>query len=704
MAPHDMMTLNYNAMKFKSIILVVAAFFSVQSVASAYEERNLISSRLEQVDLKSVLVTDGSWLPFPDYPDREGWQRLFGDFAHKAIAEGEKYLGYEWKLIPASAYLEYERTGERQVMEKPFDANRKALNVLALAELAEGKGRFIDDIANGLWMNAHMPSWVLSAHLPRQSSGRSLPDTGEQIIDLGSGGNGALVSIVCHLFEDEMNSLDPSIVRAVKDAVREKILEPYLDMSIRKANWWMADDWRPGQIINNWNPWCNSNVLICFLLMEDNPDVLEEAVRLSAISTDRFLNYVKGDGACEEGPAYWGHAAGKLYDYLKVLYEATGGQVDLFGNDLVRSMGEYISRSYIGDGWVVNFADATARMTPDIPLVYRYGKDCGSREMMDFALYLLGGQDGFRHASVPLWNDAWRSLETLRYLGEMNSKVDSLNFLCKGNRAVETPARVRASLRKAVPHCTWYPETEFAYMRNENGWFLAAKGGFNNESHNHNDVGTFILYIDDVPVFIEAGVGTYTRKTFSHERYTIWSMRSDWHNLPQINGSLQIFGPEFKAADTECDIRRLSFSADISGAYSGAAHCSSWTRSYSLGRDRLDISDRFLLSERMAPDTVNFLVQGAVYLPGDKVGVISGKENSSGREILVNQGEIVIVNGNVAVALSYPHSMSVSVKEMPLDDPRLSNVWGSSIRRISFSAQPSAPLKGSYGFRVRRIF
>ena len=387
-----------------------------------------------------------------------------------------------------------------------------------------------------------------------------------------------------------------------------------------------------------------------------------------------------------------------------MLYEATGGQVDLFGNDLVRSMGEYISRSYIGDGWVVNFADATARMTPDIPLVYRYGKDCGSREMMDFALYLLGGQEGFRHASVPLWNDAWRSLETLRYLGEMNSKVDSLNFLCKGNRAVETPARVRASLRKAVPHCTWYPETEFAYMRNENGWFLAAKGGFNNESHNHNDVGTFILYIDDVPVFIEAGVGTYTRKTFSHERYTIWSMRSDWHNLPQINGSLQIFGPEFKAADTECDIRRLSFSADISGAYSGAAHCSSWTRSYSLGRDRLDISDRFLLSERVAPDTVNFLVQGAVYLPGDKVGVISGKENSSGREILVNQGEIVIVNGNVAVALSYPHSMSVSVKEMPLDDPRLSNVWGSSIRRISFSAQPSAPLKGSYGFRVRRIF
>ena len=53
--------------------------------------------------------------------------------------------------------------------------------------------------------------------------------------------------------------------------------------------------------------------------------------------------------------------------------------------------------------------------------------------------------------------------------------------------------------------------------------FVAAKGGFNNESHNHNDVGTFSLYVNTIPVIIDAGVGTYTKQTFGKDRYTIWT-------------------------------------------------------------------------------------------------------------------------------------------------------------------------------------
>jgi hypothetical protein len=67
-----------------------------------------------------------------------------GPNKQRLIAAGEKLLDYKWQLIPATAYLEYERTGNRKIMEVPYDANRQALNTLMLAELAEGKGRFID--------------------------------------------------------------------------------------------------------------------------------------------------------------------------------------------------------------------------------------------------------------------------------------------------------------------------------------------------------------------------------------------------------------------------------------------------------------------------------------------------------------------------------------------------------------------------------
>ena len=376
-------------------------------------------------------------------------------------------------------------------------------------------------------------------------------------------------------------------------------------------------------------------------------------------------------------------------DYLKILSDATEGKTAcLLRNPVVRSMGEYISRSYIGNGNVVNFADAVARMTPDKSLVYRFGIDCGSREMADFALYLLYDGQSFLHPPVTLGNDVWRSLESVRSRGALAAAADSLNALCglAGFPAPEygdNPAvpQLLASLREDVPACIWYPETEFAYMRNGSGWFLAAKGGYNNESHNHNDIGTFILYVNDEPVFVDAGVGTYTRKTFSHERYTIWSMQSSWHNLPEINGCAQIFGDEFRASGTRCDIRRRMFSTDISGAYSDASQCSSWVRSYRLGDSFLEISDEFALDARVAADTVNFLVHGNVTI-GE------------------NRREVLVEAGKVTVSLHYPSSLKPSVTYRPTDDPRMRAVWGDRLARISFVSAPDAPKDGKYVFRV----
>ena len=141
-------------------------------------------------------------------------------------------------------------------MEVPYDANRQALNTLMLAELAEGKGRFIDQLLNGAYMSCEMNSWVLSAHLPRQSSKRSLPDFREQIIDLGSGGYGALMAWVHYFFRKPFDKINPVVSLQMRKAIKERILDPYMNDD---DMWWMAFNWQPGEIINNWNPWCNSN-------------------------------------------------------------------------------------------------------------------------------------------------------------------------------------------------------------------------------------------------------------------------------------------------------------------------------------------------------------------------------------------------------------------------------------------------------------
>lgn len=618
----------------------------------AYTERNLLQNSVTKEQLKEALVMNGAWVPYPAYSDREGWNSLLNDEDRQTLIKaGEKMLDYKWQVIRATDYLEYERSGERNIMQNPYEANRKAINVLMMAELAEGKGRFIDQLINGVFFSCEMTSWVLSAHLPRQSTKRSMPDWREQIIDLGSGNYGSMLAWVYYFFHDTFDKADPVISLRLRHELQERILDPYME---NDREWWMAFYWKPGEIINNWNPWCNSNVLQCYLLLENDRDKLTDAVWRTMQSVDKFINFVKSDGACEEGTSYWGHAAGKMYDYLQILSDGTNGKVSLFNNPMIRRMGEYISRSYVGDGWVVNFADASAKGGGDAPLIYRYGRAVGSEEMMQFAAYLLKG----KRPTIPLGNDAFRTLQCVLLNKELEQTKPAHN----------------------VPACTWYPETEFCYLTNNSGWFLATKGGFNNESHNHNDAGTFSLYINNTPMLIDAGVGTYTRQTFSSERYSIWTMQSNYHNLPMINGVPQRFGQEYKATNVVCKEKQRFFSADISTAYPEEAAVNSWTRSYKLENKRLVITDKFSLKETKAANQVNFLVWGDIDIS--------------------KAGEISIKVGDEHATLEYPTNFKATLETIELPDTRLSNVWGKQIYRIVL-IDTQKKLEGNYKFIIK---
>lgn len=618
----------------------------------AYTERNLLQNSVTKEQLKEALVMNGAWVPYPAYSDREGWNSLLNDEDRQTLIKaGEKMLDYKWQVIRATDYLEYERSGERNIMQNPYEANRKAINVLMMAELAEGKGRFIDQLINGVFFSCEMTSWVLSAHLPRQSTKRSMPDWREQIIDLGSGNYGSMLAWVYYFFHDTFDKADPVISLRLRHELQERILDPYME---NDREWWMAFYWKPGEIINNWNPWCNSNVLQCYLLLEEDRDKLTDAVWRTMQSVDKFINFVKSDGACEEGTSYWGHAAGKMYDYLQILSDGTNGKVSLFNNPMIRRMGEYISRSYVGDGWVVNFADASAKGGGDAPLIYRYGRAVGSEEMMQFAAYLLKG----KRPTIPLGNDAFRTLQCVLLNKELEETKPAHN----------------------VPACTWYPETEFCYLTNNSGWFLATKGGFNNESHNHNDAGTFSLYINNTPILIDAGVGTYTRQTFSSERYSIWTMQSNYHNLPIINGVPQRFGQEYKATNVVCKEKQRYFSADISTAYPEEAAVNSWIRSYKLENKRLVITDKFSLKETKAANQVNFLVWGDIDIS--------------------KAGKVSIKVGNEHATLEYPANFKATLETIELPDTRLSNVWGKQIYRIVL-IDTQKKLEGSYKFIIK---
>lgn len=320
----------------KKIIVLTFALLCA-ATTFAYTERNILQKQTDMERLKDMLILNQEWVTYPDYVNRKGWDTFLGTSKEAYIRRGEKYLDYQWQVVKATDYLAYERTGDRKIMENPFGTNNSAVAALLMAELAEGKGRFVDQLVNGVFFLCEMSSWANSAHVVLQRSNRALPSYDNPVFDLSVGGIGNMLSWTYYFFKDSFDKIDPEISRRLRHELQVRILDTYLNDD---SFWWMArgSHYKRGRLLNNWNPWCNSNALIAFMLLENNRDTLAKAVYMTMESVDEFLNYIKADGACEEGPSYWGHAPGKTLDYLEMLSVITGGKVNIFAEPMIKSM------------------------------------------------------------------------------------------------------------------------------------------------------------------------------------------------------------------------------------------------------------------------------------------------------------------------------------------------------------------------------
>ncbi len=181
-----------------------------------------------------------------------------------------------------------------------------------------------------------------------------------------------------------------------------------------------------------------------------------------------------------------------------------------------------------------------------------------------------------------------------------------------------------------LPAGSWFEGIQVKTARQRagscEGFFMAVNGGHNDESHNHNDVGGFVAYLEGEPLIVDVGVPTYTSRTFDPEhRYQQWPMQSAFHNLPTIGGRQQAAGPAYRAADVASrdDGERAQLGLDIAAAHPADAGCRSWRRilRLDLGARRLEVLDQFGLA-RATADVAWSLTTACEHEPAGPGGVI----------------------------------------------------------------------------------
>lgn len=545
--------------------LLVLLVLLVRPASAQPYPRDLLAKRYSPEFVKTNLIPRAAWKPFPTTP--EGWKARLPDSVRRAmIRAGEEAMAKEIPAISASLTLEYIRTGDRDRYQAASFGRRTQTLTLALAESIEGQGRFTDAVLNGVWAICEESYWGVPAHLGSQKAGNGLPDVQDRTVDLFAAETAAMLALTDYLVGEKLAKASKLVRPRIFYEVNERIFKPlqtpdrYGYLSRTRA-------------VNNWNPWIVSNWMTAILLLEPNETRRVSELHRAMTLLDPYLNGLGDDGGCDEGPSYWFAAGACVFDALEVLHDASGGKINSYDEPLIRNMASYVYKTHIAGTYFVNFADAGPKLTPDGRMLTRFGIAVNDPALTQFGRWAVQTFPGDLRGTT---------FHRTRYLYNLLMPAADL-------RGTATPVDVRDA---------WLPDIQVLTARADKGIFLATHGGHNAESHNHNDVGDFILYADGQPVLIDVGSGTYTSKTFSSKRYELWYTQSNYHNLPIINGHGQRAGRAFEARNVSSttDEKAATLRMDIAAAYPQAARVRSWVRTVRLDRKgALDVTDAYTL-------------------------------------------------------------------------------------------------------------
>ena len=628
--------------KITLLLLAVSLFLKLPA------QKDLLSGKYKEEDLKNRLIPQTQWVPFPKLTDRAGWSKADKEMMQSYLKDAEHYINYNWPSLPATTSLLIVRTGNRSDYDELRTKKRQVLGTLLLAEIYENKGRFIDPIINGIYSICEETFWGSPAHLPKSKEYSGLMDVTQPFVELFGAETATYLSWVDYFLGDKLDAVSPQIRKRIYYEVNNRIFQPLM----AKPQSWMASN-ANGRRPNNWNPWICSNWLSSALLLEKNETRRTDMVYKILNTLDQFLNPYPQDGGCDEGPGYWGAAAASLYDNIAMLNDATHNSFQyVYDDEKFKNMGRFIYRAQISKKYFLDFADADPQPGMDGNMIYRFGKDIQDTDMIKFGAFY--GQSETEKVSYHFF----RNFYSLFIQNEYHKAEQGL----------------------PLPQNVWLPDLQVMIARDKQGtakgWLVAAKGGNNDESHNHNDIGNYIVYYDGYPLLIDVGRGTYTAKTFSNKRYDIWFNCSDYHNTPTINGITQPAGAEYKASNVRYQQGKnfSQFSLDMATAYPESAGVKSWQRSVRFNRGKnVEIND--IISLKKDDHIIEHLMTcypAEVIKPGELVIHYQPKD-AAAKDFVIK----------------YPaKQMQPVIEKVELkaeEDKGILQKWGDSIYRINFN-------------------
>ena len=461
--------------------------------------------------VREVLEAAPAFVPFPRTGSAE-WVALKGDLGGEVLAEllarAVEDVDAPIPALTARLYAEFRETGRREGYEDAQRMRRNRLYRLTLAEWLEGEGRFVPALEDLAWARLEETNWAWPAHA------RELDAFDRPTLDLAAAMTALDLAEMDYLVGDRLSANLRSRLRV---EVERRAVGPFLN---RGDHWWLHTT--PAKQVNNWTAVCVAGAVGAALYLEEDMGRLAEIVTRGLHSLADYLETFDREGGSSEGPDYWTYGFGNYVVLAQLLHARTGGAIDLLEGEYLRDIAQFPLRTVLAPGVWVSFSDS------DHNPVFHPG--------------LLSHLAG--HLDLP----------GLRGLGANDFAVEQFNQFAWPLRQFAWALPKEAVPDALGPH-DWYDEMGWMISRldpaDPASLRLAAKGGHNEEMHNQNDIGSFMVVSGGNVVLTDPGRGRYSKAYFGPERYQNIFASSLGHSVPVVNGHEQATGRAYAATVVE---------------------------------------------------------------------------------------------------------------------------------------------------------
>ncbi|WP_051250521.1 heparinase II/III family protein [Paenibacillus harenae] len=444
-------------------------------------------------------------------------------------AEAQRMIGESDPDLTYSLFRIYVDTGERLAYQRVYFEKRKRLNAFAVMSLLEPDNTtYLEALHNTVWSICNEFTWCLPAHFN---------EANQTEIDLFAAETGFALSEVLLLAEETLPAL---LRRRIKEEVERRLFRPFLEEGTYR---WEKEE-------HNWAAVCAGSIGAAALHLIDDEARLARILERVTDALDCYLSGFGDDGVCAEGYLYWQYGFGYYVYFAQLLKAATDGEIDLFTPGKVKEIALFQQKCFTSGNRIVNFSDAPSESGIFMGLSSLLHDEYEEVAMPDASLRASYSEDHCGRWAPAIRNLIWPKEAEDRLFGHAD-----------GHHHV-WPAE-----SYYLPDAQWLLSR---HLTDDGGCYsFAAKGGHNNEPHNHNDVGHFLIHADGDVYLADLGSGMYTSRYFGPERYSLWCNGSQGHSVPIIAGAYQQSGGSYRAEviNAAADERYDQIDMDLSGAY-----------------------------------------------------------------------------------------------------------------------------------------